>query len=105
MCAVLFWLAIIETGVDIIHPIQALAVGMDPENLKSKFGNKISFGGGVDTQDLLVHGSQEDVKNKVKELRTIFPTGLIISPSHEAIMSDVPPENVNALFEEATQLY
>lgn len=96
---------LIETGVDIIHPIQALAVGMDPENLKSKFGNKISFCGGVDTQDLLVHGSQEDVKNKVKELRTIFPTGLIISPSHEAIMSDVPPENVNALFEEATQLY
>ena len=47
----------------------------------------------------------EDVRNKVKELREIFPTGLIISPSHEAIMPDVPPENIHALFEEAQKVY
>ena len=38
------------------------------------------------------------------ELRDIFPTGLIISPSHEAIMPDVPPENIRALFDAATEL-
>jgi uroporphyrinogen decarboxylase len=31
-------------------------------------------------------------------LRRIFPTGLIISPSHEAILPDIPPENIAALF-------
>ncbi len=96
---------LIEAGVDIVHPIQALAKGMEPENLKEKFDGQVSFCGGVDTQDLLVNGSPEDVAAKVKELRTIFPTGLIISPSHEAIMPDVPPANIKALFDEAQEVY
>lgn len=96
---------LIEAGVDIVHPIQALAAGMEPAGLKEKFGDKVAFCGGVDTQDLLVNGSPEDVRNKVKELREIFPTGLIISPSHEAVMPDVPPANIHALFEEAQKVY
>ncbi|HJA67954.1 MAG TPA: uroporphyrinogen decarboxylase family protein [Candidatus Mediterraneibacter cottocaccae] len=96
---------LIDAGVDVIHPIQALAAGMDPHNLKEKFGGKVSFCGGVDTQQLLVHGTPEDVRRKVRELRTIFPTGLVISPSHEAIMPDVPPENIAAMFEEACRIY
>ena len=95
---------LIEAGVDAVHPIQALAVGMEPQHLKDNFGDKVSFCGGVDTQDLLVNGSTDDVKAKVMELRDIFPTGLIISPSHEAIMPDVPPENIRALFDAATEL-
>lgn len=96
---------LIEAGVDVIHPIQALAFGMEPNNLKEKFGTQVSFCGGVDTQDLLVNGSPLQVQEKVRELRNIFPTGLIISPSHEAIMPDVPPENIKALFDEAQKLY
>lgn len=94
---------LIGIGVDVIHPIQALARGMQPENLKAKFGGKVSFCGGVDTQELLPHGSPEDVRAKVRELRGLFPTGLIISPSHEALQADVPPENVKALFDEAAE--
>ncbi len=96
---------LIEAGVDIVHPIQALAAGMEPQNLKAKFDGRVSFCGGVDTQDLLVNGTPEMVRAKVKELRTIFPTGLIISPSHEAVMKDVPPANIHALFEEAQKIY
>lgn len=96
---------LIEAGVDVVHPIQALATGMEPQNLKEKFGNKVSFCGGVDTQDLLVNGTPDMIRAKVKELRTIFPTGLVISPSHEAIMEDVPPANIHALFEEAQKIY
>ncbi len=96
---------LIEAGVDAIHPIQALAAGMDAKNLKNQFEGRVSFCGGVDTQDLLVNGSPQQVREKVRELRTLFPTGLILSPSHEAIMEDVPPENIRALFEEATRIY
>lgn len=96
---------LIEAGVDVIHPIQALAAGMDPHSLKEKFGDKVSFCGGVDTQDLLVNGTTEDVRSKVRELRQIFPTGLILSPSHEAILPDIPPENIRALFDEAGRIY
>jgi len=97
--------SLIRAGVDAIHPIQALAAEMDPANLKEKFGNQVSFCGGVDTQDLLVNGTTKDVKNKVKELRSYFPTGLIISPSHEAIMEDIPPANIKALFDESKVIY
>ena len=96
---------LIEAGVDVIHPIQALAAGMDPANLKDKFDGKISFCGGVDTQDLLPNGTPEQVAAKVKELRTYFPTGLIVSPSHEGLQPDVPPSNIKALFDEATKIY
>ena len=96
---------LIEAGVDIIHPIQALAAGMQPDNLKKLFGDKVSFCGGVDTQELLPNGTPEQVMAKVKELREIFPTGLIISPSHEAVQSDVPPQNIEAMFAETNKVY
>lgn len=93
-----------EAGVDVVHPIQALAEGMQPERIKRDFGDMGAFCGGVDTQDLLVNGSPEDIKNKVRELRGLFPTGLVLSPSHEAIMPDVKPENIEALFEAAKEV-
>ena len=96
---------LIEAGVDVIHPIQALAAGMQPANLKEKFKGKISFCGGVDTQELLPHGTPDEVRAKVRELRGYFPTGLIISPSHEGLQADVPPENIQALFQEADTIY
>lgn len=42
---------------------------------------------------------EPDIRAKVRELKEIFPTGLIISPSHEAILPDVPPVNIKALFD------
>jgi uroporphyrinogen decarboxylase len=96
---------LIEAGADAIHPIQALAAGMEPENLKEKFADAVSFCGGVDTQQLLPNGTPEQVMDAVKVLRTIFPTGLIISPSHEALQSDVPPENVRTMLAEAQKIY
>jgi uroporphyrinogen decarboxylase len=89
---------LIAVGADVVHPIQALAANMEASRLKTSFGDRISFCGGVDAQQLLVNGSPDDVRAKVVELKTIFPTGLIISPSHEAILPDIPPANVEALF-------
>ncbi len=89
---------LINMGVDAIHPIQALAQDMDADTLKNNFGGKTAFCGGVDAQYLLVNGTPEQVAAKVKELKTLFPTGLIISPSHEAILPDIPPANIEALF-------
>lgn len=89
---------LIAVGVDVIHPMQALAKDMEPEKLKHDFGDQVSFCGGVDAQQLLIHGTPQQVKDKVRELKRIFPTGLIISPSHEAILPDVDPANIEALF-------
>jgi uroporphyrinogen decarboxylase len=89
---------LIALGVDAIHPIQALATGMDAYILKKDFGERVSFCGGVDAQNLLVFGTPAQIKQKVSELKKLFPTGLIISPSHEAILPDVNPQNIEALF-------
>ena len=90
---------LVELGVDAIHPIQALAQDMDAPNLKAHFEGKTAFCGGVDAQHLLVNGTPEQVTQKVNELKQLFPTGLIISPSHEAILKDIPPVNIKALFD------
>jgi uroporphyrinogen decarboxylase len=89
----------IKIGVDAIHPIQALAANMEPERLKNQFFDDVSFCGGVDAQELLVFGTSYQIREKVYQLKKIFPTGLIISPSHEAILPDISPENIEALFQ------
>ena len=89
---------LISLGIDVIHPIQALAANMEAERLKETFEGKVSFCGGVDAQELLVNGTPDEVFATVRRLKRLFPTGLIISPSHEAILPDIRPENVEALF-------
>lgn len=89
-------------GADVIHPIQAKAARMDAVSLRNRFADTASFCGGVDAQDLLVNGAPGEVAAEVRRLRALFPTGLVISPSHEAILPDIPPANVEALFRAAT---
>lgn len=89
---------LVECGADAIHPIQALAKDMSAEHLRKTFFGKTSFCGGVDAQNLLVNGTPDEVRKRVHELSALFPTGLVISPSHEAILPDIPPANIEALF-------
>lgn len=88
---------IIDAGVDAIHPMQAKAAGMDAVTLKREFGNDLIFMGGVDTQHLLPFGTPDEIKDEVKRLIEIFGQNYIISPSHEALLSNVSPENLLAM--------
>ena len=92
---------LIEAGVDCLHPLQAQAANMEAEKLSEEFGNKITFLGGIDAQGILPHGTPQDVRDDVYRVRKILGPHVIISPSHEAILPDVPPENVAALAEAA----
>jgi uroporphyrinogen-III decarboxylase len=85
-------------SIQLIHPVQALASEMDAPNLKKHFAGKVAFCGGVDAQYLLVNGNPGEVAKKVTELKALFPTGLMISPSHESILPDIVPANIEALF-------
>lgn len=93
---------LIEAGVDCLHPIQAKAAHMDAETLARDFGGKIAFMGGIDTQDLLVNGTPDDVRADVARVRHLLAPRLIISPSHEALLPNVPPANIRAMAEAAT---
>ena len=92
---------LIEAGADCLHPLQAKAANMSAEILGAEFGGKITFLGGIDAQDILPHGTTEEVKADVRRVRDLLGPNVIISPSHEAILPDVPPENVAALAEAA----
>jgi len=94
---------LIDAGVECLHPLQALAKNMDAETLARDFKGKITFLGGIDTQYLLVNGTPEEVKEEVRRVRGILGPGLIISPSHEAILPDVPPQNIAAMAEAAVE--
>jgi uroporphyrinogen decarboxylase len=90
-----------EMGVDVIHPIQALAADMDVDTLQQNFKNIGAFCGGVDAQELLVNGTPEQIVKQVKKIKQVFPTGLVISPSHEAILPDISPANIEAMYKAA----
>jgi uroporphyrinogen decarboxylase len=94
----------VAAGADAIHPIQALAAGMAAEELAGAFPGTASFCGGVDVQQLMVHGTPAAVERRVAQLRRLFPTGLILSPSHEALLADVPGANVEALRRAASRV-
>ena len=94
---------LIAAGVDALHPLQALAVGMDATNLAQHVKGHIAFLGGIDTQQLLVHGTPEEVRADVRRVKALLGPSLVVSPSHEALLPNVPPENVLAMSEAARE--
>ena len=94
---------LIDVGVDCLHPLQARARDMDAETLARDFGGRIAFLGGIDTQHLLVRGTPEEVKADVRRVRRLLGPCLVVSPSHEALLPNVPPENVLAMAEAAAE--
>ena len=97
---------LIDMGIDVLQALQFSADGMDPMELKQKYGNLLCFEGGVSVQTTLPFGSQEDVRREVKELITVLGKngGYILGPSH-AIQAGTPPENIVAMFDTAESFY
>lgn len=93
---------LIDMGVDILHPLQALAPKMDAQSLK-QYKDDIIFMGGIDTQQLLPFGTPEEVADEVRRVKDILGPGYIISPSHEALLKNVPVKNVIAMSEAAKE--
>jgi len=92
---------IIESGFDILNPVQCSAVGMDPQMLKEKFGDKITFwGGGVDTQKTLPFGTPDEIRRQVRQRIDIFGRdgGFVFNPVHN-VQAGTPAENLVALYE------
>jgi uroporphyrinogen decarboxylase len=93
---------LIDSGVDILNPIQPVNEMMSPERLKKEFGSRIVFHGGLDTQDVLPFGTEETVREAVEKLISTMNAngGYIFAAAHN-IQPDVPPENVIHMFKAA----
>ncbi len=94
---------LIEIGVDILNPVQVSAGDMaDTARLKREFGRHLSFCGAVDTQDVLPHGTPDDVRREVRQrIHDLAPGGGYVLASVHCIQPDVPPQNIVAMFDEA----
>ena len=95
-------LQVVQSGFPIERrPFEALAANMDAGTLARDFKGRIAFMGGIDTQQLLVHGTPDDIKAEVRRVKELLGPCLIVSPSHEALLPNVPPENVAAMADAA----
>ena len=92
---------LIESGFDILNPVQCSATGMEPQHLKDKYGKDIVFwGGGVDTQKILPFGTPEQVRAQVKQRCEIFGKngGYVFNSIHN-IQAGTPTENIVAMLD------
>jgi len=96
---------IIEMGADILNPIQTSAMGMDTYEMKELYGDRITFHGAIDVQQMLPFASVEEVRYDVaKRIHELGRGGGFILSTCHNIGSDVPPENVLAMFDAAKEL-
>ncbi len=90
---------LVEMGVDILNPIQTSAGKMsDLEELKARWGDRLTFCGGVDTQRILPTGTPDEVRAEVRRVIEILgPGGGYLTSSVHTVMDDVPAENILAM--------
>jgi hypothetical protein len=91
----------IDAGFDILNPVQISARGMNPKELKNKYGDELTFwGGGVDTQKVLAFGTPQEVKKQVIEQCRILGKGggFVFNTIHN-VQGNVPVKNLVAMLE------
>jgi uroporphyrinogen decarboxylase len=94
---------ILDCGVDVLNPIQHACPGMDLQELKREFGQRVIFHGGVDNQFALPRGTADDVRREVRHcLETLGAgrEGYICCSCHN-VQAGTPLENILALIETA----
>lgn len=87
-----------DMGVDVLNPIQPEA--MDIYKIKRIFGDRLTFWGGINTQQVLPFGTTVDVKEEVMKIVSFMSKkgGYISSPAQH-VQGDVPIENIITLIE------
>jgi len=89
----------IECGLDILDPLQTTAANMDMDQIKREFGDKLSFHGAIDIQQIMPFATVDEVYEEVKlRINQLGPGGgFILAPAH-AFQDDTPPENIVAMY-------
>jgi uroporphyrinogen-III decarboxylase len=96
-----FMESFIDAGFDIINPVQCSAAGMEPERLKQRYGDRLTFwGGGVDTQRTLPFGTPPEVREQVLRRCEIFAAGggFVFNSIHN-VQAGTPVANIAAMID------
>lgn len=92
---------LIEAGLDALHSIQPTCRGMDLQKMKSEFGDRMVFNGGIDSHHILIEGDVQTVVDGTKEVLDIMMPGggYVGGASHDTILEQTPVENALAMFD------
>ena len=91
---------LVEMGLDIYNTFQPEVY--DIVDCKKRFGDRLTFFGGISTQYILPFKTPEEVKAEMHRVMDILSVngGYILAPTH-AMTADTPPENVLAFLDVA----
>lgn len=91
---------IIEIGLDVYESVQPEARNNSPYDLKRKYGDKITFWGGLGSQSIIPFGRPEEIKAEVGRLCREMGRGggYILSPA-KPLQAETPTENAAAVVE------
>jgi uroporphyrinogen decarboxylase len=92
----------VDIGIDVLQALQFSAEGMDPVELKRRFGDRLCFEGHASVQTTLAFGTVDGVRQEAEALIAVLGAGggYTLGPSH-AIQVGTPPENIVAMFDTA----
>lgn len=96
---------LLDNGIDVLNPVQITAKGMEPARLKAQYGDRLVFwGGGVNTQHILPHGTPAEVRENVRQnVEALKPRGGYVFNGVHNLQADVPPENILAMYAAAAE--
>jgi uroporphyrinogen decarboxylase len=96
---------LIEIGMDVLESCQPEAAGMNPYELKRKWGDKITFWGCLGSQSTIPHGSPAEVRAEVAKLcREMGRGGGFILAPVKPLQPETPTVNAVAVVESFLQL-
>ncbi|MHB8276677.1 MAG: uroporphyrinogen decarboxylase family protein [Candidatus Humimicrobiaceae bacterium] len=92
---------LIESGIQVLNPVQVSAANMDTKVLKKRFGKDITFwGGGCETQKILWQGTVQEVRDEVKRrIEDLAPGGGFVFSQVHNIQNGVPAKNLMVMWE------
>jgi uroporphyrinogen decarboxylase len=91
---------LIEVGLDVLESVQPEADGMNPYELKRRFGRDITFWGALGSQSTIPFGSPNQIKAEIAMLSREMARGggYILAPA-KALQPETPVENAAAVVE------
>jgi len=95
---------VIEIGLDVLESVQPEARGMNPYELKKRWGDKLAFWGCLGSQSTIPFGTPAAIKAEVARLRREMGKGggFILAPA-KSLQPETPTENAAAVVEAFTE--
>lgn len=94
---------LLETGIDVIHPIQKYT--MEEKKIADAIGNDICIWAGFDVQQIIPYGTPEEVRQEVRFMYDTYfrPSGRLIMAAGNHMTPDTPYESLEALLNESLE--